>query len=305
MVGGAVPATSPPPKRVYAVLSVGLVAVSLAAIFIRLADTNPLIVAAYRMALASLALLPWSLPALRRAKFTRANTLYAVLAGFFLGLHFVTWISSLAYTSVAASVSLVASQPLWVALLGWLFAGLAPSFLTLLGVVTAVAGGALIGFGDFGSGAAPLLGDALAVTGAVAGAAYFLLGRAAQRQGLSLNAYVGVAYGVAAVFLLPLPWFAGVSYGGYSAETLVWVVLLALIPQLVGHTGINYALRYLSPTLVATAVLLEPVGAVLLAVLVFAEFPSWVTVVGAAVLLAGVMFTVQGSRYADPAGQAD
>ena len=85
----------------------------------------------------------------------------------------------------------------------------------------------------------------------------------------------------------------------------MWIALLALIPQLVGHTGINYALRYLSPTLVATAVLLEPVGAVLLAVLVFAEFPSWVTVVGAAVLLAGVMFTVQGSRYADPAGQAD
>lgn len=285
-----------PPKRVYAVLLLGLVAISLAAIFIRLADAPGVVVAAYRMALASVALLPWSLPALRRANLTRTTFLYAVLAGFFLSLHFVTWISSLAYTSVAASVSLVASQPLWVALLGWLFVGLAPSFLTLLGVLTAVAGGALIGFGDFGSGSAPLLGDALAVVGAIAGAAYFLLGRAAQRHGLSLNAYVGLAYGVAALLLLPLPLLAGIPYRGYSAATLGWIVLLALLPQLVGHTSVNYGLRYLSPTLVATVVLLEPVGAVLLAMLLFTEFPSLTTVVGAVTLLTGVLFTVQGSR---------
>lgn len=287
---------SPPPTRIYAVLGFGLVAVSLAAIFIRLAAAPSVVVAAYRMSLASLVLLPWSLPALRRAEFTRRNVLYAVSAGLFLGLHFITWISSLSYTSVAASVSLVASQPLWVALLGWLFVGLAPSFLTLLGVLTAVAGGALIGFGDFGSGSAPLLGDALAVVGAAAGAVYFLLGRAAQRHGLSLNAYIGLAYGVAALVLLPLPLLAQVPYGGYSPATLLWIGLLALLPQLVGHTSINYALKHLSPTLVATAALLEPVGTVLLAVLLFAEFPSLTTVVGAAVLLTGVALTVQGSR---------
>ena len=294
---------SPPPVRIYAVLGIGLVAVSLAAIFIRLADAPALVVAAYRMGLASVVLLPWSLPALRRAKLTRATFGYSALAGLCLALHFATWITSLSYTSVAASVSLVASQPLWVALLAWLFLGLAPSFLTLLGVVTAVAGGALIGFGDFTNGSAPLLGDALAVVGAVAGAAYFLLGRAAQRQGLSLNAYIGLAYGVAAVVLLPLPWLTAVPYGGYSAATFLWIALLALLPQLVGHTGINYALRTLSPTLVATVALLEPVGAVLLAVLFFGEWPAPVTIVGAIVLLGGVLFTVQGTRHS-PVGDS-
>ena len=296
-------AVSPPPVRIYAVLGLGLVAVSLAAIFIRLADAPALVVAAYRMGLASVVLLPWSLPALRRANLTRTTLLYSALAGLCLALHFATWISSLSYTSVAASVSLVASQPLWVALLAWLFLGLAPSFLTLLGVVTAVAGGALIGFGDFTSGSAPLLGDALAVVGALAGAAYFLLGRAAQRQGLSLNAYIGLAYGVAAVVLLPLPWLAAVPYGGYSAATFAWIALLALLPQLVGHTGINYALRYLSPTLVATVALLEPVGAVVLAALFFKEWPTPVTLVGAVVLLGGVLFTVQGTRQSSVSGE--
>ena len=291
--------SSPSSPRIYTVLGISLVAISVAAIFIRLADAPGVVVAAYRMVIASVILLPLSIPALRRATFTRQTLLYSVLAGLFLGGHFATWITSLSYTSVAASVSLVASQPLWVALLGWLFLGLAPSFLVLLGVLLAIAGGALIGFGDFGSGSAPLLGDALAVAGALCGAAYLLLGRAAQRQGLSLNAYVGVAYGVAAMVLLPLPWLLGVPYVGYELATFAWIALLALIPQLVGHTGVNYAMKYLSPTLVATAVLLEPVGASLFALLLFGEVPPLTTLLGALVLLLGVLLTVQGSNRAN------
>ena len=288
---------SPSYTRIYTVLAVSLAAISVAAIFIRLADAPGVVVAAYRMVIASFVLLPLSIPALRRAVFTRQTLLYSVLAGLFLGGHFATWITSLSYTSVAASVSLVASQPLWVALLGWLFLGLAPSFLVLLGVLLAIAGGALIGFGDFGSGSAPLLGDALAVTGALCGAAYLLLGRAAQRQGLSLNAYVGVAYSVAALVLLPLPWLLGVPYVGYELATFAWIALLALIPQLVGHTGVNYAMKYLPPTLVATAVLLEPIGASLFALLLFREVPPLTTLIGAFVLLLGVLLTVQGSNH--------
>jgi drug/metabolite transporter (DMT)-like permease len=123
-----------------------------------------------------------------------------------------------------------------------------------------------------------------------------MLGRVAQRRGLSIDAYAGVAYAVAALVLLPMPWLAGASYVAYPPATFAWVVALALVPQLIGHTGINYAMRHLEPTRVATATLLEPVGAGLLAFLVFAEVPSTVTLVGASVLLFGVVLTVRPPR---------
>lgn len=283
-------------------LSVAVVAVSLAAIFIRLADAPGVVVAWWRMAIAALVLAPVALRALRRTPLTRSTMLPTAAAGVLLGVHFATWISSLSYTSVAASVALVSTTPLWVALLSWAFLKQAPTLTVLVGVLLAVAGGAVIGFGDaLGTTAgahspAPLLGDALALVGAMAVAGYLLLGRAAQRRGLSIDAYAGVAYAVAALVLLPMPWIAGAAYVAYPPTTFAWVVALALVPQLIGHTGINYAMRYFDPTRVATATLLEPIGAGLLAFLVFAEAPSTVTLVGALVLLVGVVLTVRTGR---------
>ena len=283
-------------------LSVAVVAVSLAAIFIRLADAPGVVVAWWRMAIAALVLAPVAFRALRRTPLSRSTLLPTAAAGVLLGVHFATWISSLSYTSVAASVALVSTTPLWVALLSWAFLKQAPTLTVLLGVLLAVAGGAVIGFGDaLGTTAsadapAPLLGDGLALVGAMAVAGYLLLGRVAQRRGLSIDAYAGVAYAVAAMVLLPMPWLAGTSYVAYPPATFAWVVALALVPQLIGHTGINYAMRHLDPTRVATATLLEPVGAGLLAFLVFAEAPSTVTLIGASVLLVGVVLTVRIGR---------
>lgn len=288
---------TPSPSRLGLVMGVGLVAVSLSAIFIRLADAPGVVVAAYRMLLASLLLLPWTLRALRRTPLTRRNAPYAGLAGLLLGLHFATWISSLSYTSVAAGTSLGTTTPVWVALSSWLFLGLAPPFSAMLGMLTAVLGGAMIGFGAAGGGSsAPLLGNALALTGAAAAAAYLLLGRSAQRRGLGLQAYIGVAYGVAAVSLLPLPLVLGYDYVGYSFGTYFWILMLALMSQLVGHTAYNYAVRYLEPTLVATVILLEPIGASLLALALFGEVPPTLTLFGALVLLGGVALTARNSR---------
>jgi len=281
---------------VFTVLSIGLVAISLAAIFIRYADAPGVVVAAYRMMIATVILLPLSVPALRRVQLTRQTLLYSLLAGLCLAIHFATWISSLSLTSVTASVSIVASQPLWVALFSWVFLGLTPSFLVLMSVMLAVVGGSLISFGDFGAGSAPLIGNGLALIGAVSAAAYYLLGRAVQQTGVSLHAYVGLAYGCAALVLAPLPLLFRMSYTNYSLETFFWIALLALIPQLVGHTSVNYALNYLSPTVVATAVLLEPVGASVFALLLFKEVPSNTVLLGAFILLTGVLLTVQNSR---------
>jgi drug/metabolite transporter (DMT)-like permease len=293
------PRVTPPSRaRVFAVLSIAIVAVSLAAIFVRLADAPGVVVAFWRMAIACLVLLPWTLRALRRTPLTAGNGWASVAAGVLLGLHFATWISSLSHTTVAASVTLVATIPLWVAVLAWLLLGQAPTLTVLLGVLTAVAGGAVIAFGDLGdplgAGApAPLLGNALALVGAIAGAGYLLLGRSAQRRGLSLQAYVGVAYAVAALVLLPLPLVLGHAYLGYPAATAVWIVLLALVPQLIGHTGINFALKHVDPTKVATATLLEPVGAGVAAWWLFTEVPGTLTLAGAVLVLLGVLLTTR------------
>ncbi len=282
---------------VYLVLIVAILAVTLAAIFVRLADAPGVVVAAYRMALASLVLIPISARGLRSTPLTAQTLLFSALAGLFLGAHFATWITSLSYTTVAASTTLVSTTPLWITLFSWLFLRTVPSLSVLLGVLVAVAGGAMIGFGDLRGGNAPLLGDALALSGAIFLTGYFLLGRSAQRHGLRLDAYAGLAYGVAAAVLLPLPAIAGLPYIGYRLDTFLWIALLALIPQLVGHTGINFAMKRLDPTFVATVALLDPVGSTMLAFLFFREVPSSLTLVGALVLLLGIAITARASGF--------
>jgi drug/metabolite transporter (DMT)-like permease len=296
--------TEPSHPRVALVLAVALVAISGAAIFIRFAEAPGVVVAAWRMLIAASLLAPITLRALRRTPLTPATTWPTVAAGVLLGVHFAAWISSLSYTTVAASVTLVSTTPLWVALLAWAFLRRAPTLSMLLGILLAVAGGAVIAFGDLvgatraSTAPAPLLGDALALLGAIALAGYLLLGRTAQRRGLAVDAYAGVAYAVAALVLLPLPALLGAAYLDYPLATFGWILALALVPQLIGHTGINYAMRHLEPTRVATATLMEPIGAALLAAAIFAELPGVVTLLGAAALLTGVFITVR-TRPAD------
>ncbi|MEX2536552.1 MAG: DMT family transporter [Trueperaceae bacterium] len=292
---------APNTGRIFLILAIAVGAVSLSAVFIRLADAPGVVVACYRMVIASLLLAPITWRGLRRTPFTRRTLGYTVLAGIFLAIHFAAWISSLSYTTVAASVTLVCTNPLWVALFSWLFLSKPPSLSMLLGVLLAVAGGAMIAFGDLAGGSAPLLGDGLALLGALTVSAYLLLGRAAQRAGLGLGAYAGSAYSVAALILLPVPALFGLPYFEYSGATFGWIFLLAVLPQLVGHTGVNYAMKFLDPTLVATMILLEPVVAALLALLLFTEVPGVVTLLGAVLLLLGVLLTVRFGQARQPA----
>lgn len=286
---------APPTWRVAGAIAVAVVAISFAAIFMRLAEAPGVVVAFWRLAFASLLLLPFTLRGLRRTPPTRASLAPALLAGVLLGVHFATWLSSLEYTTVAASVTLVTTTPLWVALLAWA-GGARPRRGALVGVGVAVVGGALIGFGDLHGGSAPLRGDLLALVGAVSAAAYFLLGRAAQRAGLGLNAYVGIAYGIGALVLLPVPALFEQAYLAWPPATWGWILAMALAPQMLGHTGLNYAARSVDPTLVTTFTLLEPVGAATLALLIFGEVPGPWVLVGAPVLLAGLALVVRHRR---------
>ncbi|HRN18145.1 MAG TPA: EamA family transporter, partial [Trueperaceae bacterium] len=134
-----------------------------------------------------------------------------------------------------------------------------------------------------------------ALVGAAAAGAYLLFGRQAQASGMGLQAYAGTAYAVAALVLAPMPLLVGAPYLGYPLSTYLFIALLALIPQLVGHTGINYAAKHLDPTLVASTLLTEPVASGLLALIIFSERPSLATIVGAAILLAGIAIAVRAA----------
>lgn len=288
---------TPLPSRpvLAAVLTIAVVAISFAAIFVRLADGPPLVVALYRMVIAAVVVLPITIRALRRTPIRGKAAWLTVAAGASLALHFATWITSLSFTSIAASVTLVATTPLWVALIAWLVMGIAPTLGVMIGVVLAVAGAAVIGFTDLVGGSRPLLGDALALIAAIGAASYFLIGRSVMRSGVSVAAYVGSAYGVAALVLLPLPMLFGLPYIDYPASMFLWVALLALVPQLIGHTGLNFAAKHMNPTLVATATLAEPIGSGLLAIVLFGDMPSSNTLVGALLLLLGLVLTIRAS----------
>ena len=161
------------PSLVTVVLPLGVLAVSTAAIFIRLADAPGVVVALYRLLIASLLLLPWTLRSLARTPLTFQNAPYTILAGLCLAVHFATWISSLSYTSVTASAALVNTNPLWVALFSWLFLGLAPPLTVLIGAVLAVLGGALIGFDGSGVGSQPAFGQCISTSRGSVGISLF------------------------------------------------------------------------------------------------------------------------------------
>jgi len=223
------------------------------------------------------------------------------LAGLAMGVHFATWITSLAYTSIVASTTLVTSTPIWVALIGWVFWGERPSGRTALGIAVAIAGAVIIGVAQTSAaGSDPLLGNALALLGAVASATYFLLGRRAQQAGFSVGVHATVANATGALLVLPLPWLFGVGYGGWPAMAYVWLVLMAVFPQLVGHTCFNWAMRYGTPVVVALVLLAEPVGASVLAYLVFGEVIGAAVLAGALTLLVGVALAVLGTARAEP-----
>jgi drug/metabolite transporter (DMT)-like permease len=290
-------------RRLAWVLALGVLAISAGSIFARLSQeaagtTGPgysLVICGVRLGVASLLLAPVWRKVPRPSACPQAWR-YSGLAGLCMGVHFATWISSLTYTSIVASTTLVTSTPVWVALIGWIAWGERPSARGAAGIAVAIAGGLIIGVGQTAAGGSdPVLGNALAVAGAIAGALYFLLGRRAQQAGFSAIAHGAVAYATAALLVAPLPWLFGVGYAGWPAMAYAWVVLMAVFPQLVGHTCFNWAMRHGSPVVVSLVLLAEPVGASLLAYWVFGEGVGVAVLVGAMTLLAGVALAVTGS----------
>lgn len=277
-------------------LGVAIVAISTGAILVRLSDAPSTVAAFYRVLFTTLPLAPiavWRY----RDEFGRIDSrdlLFATLAGVALALHFAAWFESLEWTSVAASVTLVQSQPLFVALGAWLLLRERLTSQMVLGIIVAVCGMAAMSLGDLLGGVLvgpdPLLGNSLALFGAVMAAGYVLAGRSL-RQRISLVPYVVIVYSVCTVTLLAIALTQGDQLVAYPAREWLIFLGLALGPGLLGHTVINWALKYLESSVVSVSMLGEPVGATLLALVFLAEVPTAYTIAGGVVVLAGIALT--------------
>jgi drug/metabolite transporter (DMT)-like permease len=258
--------------------------------FAQAESASSLVIAAWRLGLAVLILTPIVLARYRAdlARLTRREIGLALLSGAFLGLHFASWITSLEYTSVISSVVLVSTSPLWVALVAPLVLRERPNRMTLIGIVIAIGGGCLVSLGG-GAGSAPhqdnpLLGNALALLGAVAVAGYFIIGRRL-RSRVSLIPYIWLAYGGGAILLCATVLVMGKPVAGLAADAYLWMTLLALFPQLIGHSAYNYALGHLSAAYVSLTTLGEPIGSTILAAVFLSELPGTLQLVGSVLIM--------------------
>ena len=282
------------PTPIYGGLALGVTAVSTAAVLIRLADAPSLAVASYRLGIAALLLLPLSLALDRTRLLTLPGRtkLLMCASALCLALHFAFWIASLSHTSVASSVVIVTANPILVAIAAHVLLRESLTRSTAAGIGVGLAGGVVIAVGDWDLGDRRLYGDGLALLGAAAVAGYYIIGRDLRRE-MPVLAYVAPVYGLAAVVLLAFSGAAAVPLAGFSGETYVYLVLLALVPQLLGHSSLNWALGHLPATLVAVAVMAEPVGATLLAWAILDETPPVTAVAGGMLILFGVYLALR------------
>ena len=287
-------------------MGLGILAMSTAAIFIRYAQTEAgsLVIAAYRLGIASLILVPIAIIRYRKeiSSLSKKELLLGLLSGIFLAIHFAAWISSLEYTSVASSLVLVWTSPLWVAILapitikepitktvgiGMLISFMGTMFIGLSDVCLLAGKLSCPPISDFISGKA-FIGDMLALVGAWMGAGYLLIGRNLRAK-LSLISYISVVYGMAAIILILLAFGTNQHFTGYSSKTYLLFLILALVPQLFGHTTVNWALEYLSAAYVSIILLCEPIGSIILAYLFLNEIPTPIKLFGAILIFGGVI----------------
>lgn len=282
------------------VLVTGVIAISWAAPLIRLAEPAPaLAIAALRLVIAAPPMVGIALWRGERdlGRIGARDRWLLALSAVALAAHFAFWVVSVQRTSILASVVLVTMQPLFVAIGAWLFLHERPTREVNLGILLGVIGAAML-VGAGASDAGTLSGNLFALVGGVMSSVYLVIGRGARRR-LSTATYGAVVYSLTAVILVALAVGTGTALGGHPASSYGYIVLLALVPQLIGHNAMNWALGSLSAAVVAVAILGEPVGSALIAAVLLDEVPTLLEAAGGAVVLAGVYVALRGARRAE------
>jgi drug/metabolite transporter (DMT)-like permease len=273
-------------------LPIGIIAISTASIFIKLCDAPVLIIAAYRLILASLMLSPFAFYKKPWRGWERTALGWLLLSGLLLSLHFAFWIASLKYTSVASSVVLVTTHPIFVGIGGLLFLKERLGLNLIFGIAFSVLGSGLIGYGDMALSKEALMGDGLALLGAMAASGYLLIGRKMRKE-QDLFSYIFPVYSTAGLILILYSLIFQKPFFGYSSSTYFYLFLLALVPQLIGHTTFNWALRYLPASMVAIAILGEPICSTLLAYFILGEGLTIWKILGGISIFAGILVALR------------
>ncbi len=280
----------------FPVLGIGVLAVSFAAIFfVKAQPTHPLIAAGTRLLIAAVLLSPFVIRARRQGRLDSSVIKAGALGGICYAVHFSAWVASLERTSIAASVTLVASTPILLALLSLITRKDQPSRRLWIAIGVAAVGVGILGAAGAEQGGGHLLGDALAVLGCAAIAAFLLLVRK-MGPGLDPVAFSGLACGSGAALLLGTAWLFGIPIEVSSTAALGYLALAALIPQLIGHLILIWALRYTTPTVVALGVTCEPVVSTFLGVLLLSQQPSALAALGCAMTVFGVVLAILSGR---------
>lgn len=271
-------------------LFLGVVGVSLSAIFVKYSSAPSLVTATYRLAWTVAILIPLSLkkslPEIKR--FTKEEVFAAIAAGILFALHFTLWFESLKHTTIASSTVLVDTDVIFAAIGFCIFMhgripkkGIIAIGVTVCGgVITALAGG--------GEGTSSFFGNMLALSAAVLIAGYTLIGRYARSRNISTTAYTLITYSSCLVTLLILDFATGTPITGYGIKEILIGLGLAVFCNLLGHSIVSWSLKYLTPAYVSAVKLCEPVFSTILGVLIFREIPNAMQVLGAAIIIGGV-----------------
>ena len=287
-----------PPIHPYIPIIIGVISVALSAIFVKLATADAGVIAFYRMLFSVLLMLPIFLLRYRKEllKLGKKDWVFSTIAGVFLAFHFILWFESLNYTSVASSTVLVTLQPIFAFVGTYFFFKEKLSFKIILSALVAIAGSVIISWGDFKLSGTAFYGDMLALIACALITTYLLFGQDVRKR-LSLITYTFVVYTISTITLFFYVLIKGESFGPYPESDWFWFIMLALIPNLLGHTLFNWALKWVSTNVISIAILFEPVGAAILAFYVFQETLTTTQIIGGLIVIAGILlFVIDGHK---------
>jgi len=277
----------------YIPIFIGVISVSLSAIFVKLANAEAGVIAFYRMLFSVLIMAPlffWKYTN-EVKQLRRRDWLFSSVAGIFLAFHFILWFESLNYTSVASSTVLVTLQPLFAFVGTYFFFKESITLKTILAGAIAIIGSILISWGDFKLSGTAFYGDMLALIACALVTAYFLFGQDVRKR-LSLVTYTMLVYAVSTITLFIYVLIKGESFGPYPTMDWVWFILLAIVPNLLGHTLFNWSIKYVSTNVVSIAILFEPIGAAILALFIFKEYLIATQIIGGLIVIVGILLFV-------------
>lgn len=277
----------------YIPIFIGVLSVSLSAIFVKLANAEAGVIAFYRMLFSVIIMAPlffWKYT--RELKgLSKRDWIFSTIAGIFLAFHFILWFESLNFTSVASSTVLVTLQPIFAFVGTYLFFKEKITVKTIIAGAIAIAGSILISWGDFQLSGSAFYGDMLALIACALVTGYLLFGQDVRKR-LSLVTYTMVVYTVSTITLFFYVLIKGESFGPYPSIDWIWFILLAIVPNLLGHNLFNWAIKFVSTNVISIAILFEPIGAAILAIIFFQEYLVASQIIGGLVVLLGIVLFV-------------